>query len=347
MKQMLPKTITVHAGRKTGHLQGIAMDTAREYMYFSFTTCLLKTDLTGRVVGSVNGLVGHLGCIAWNAQDSRVYGSLEFKQDAIGRGILQNLGHTGKVQDGFYLVRFDPEKITRMDMDAEKDGVMEAVFLREVYEDYAAAGHRHGCSGIDGVTFAPDPAGSGKTCAFVAYGVYGDVTRADNDYQVILQYDPAELDAYAAPLDQNHMHRCGPESPMAKLFVYTGNTTYGIQNLEYDPHTGAMAAAVYPGEKPQFENFPMFFIDARQKPQEKPLRGCGMTGLTLPLTDLCGSPADGEIVGSWFDLGSTGMISLGDGRFYMARPFRDDIGDGGIIALYHLDRENRTFTVVE
>ena len=235
----------------------------------------------------------------------------------------------------------------RCGVTAEKDGVMEAVFLREVYEDYAAAGHRHGCSGIDGVTFAPDPAGSGKTCAFVAYGVYGDVTRADNDYQVILQYDPAELDAYAAPLDQNHMHRCGPESPMAKLFVYTGNTTYGIQNLEYDPHTGAMAAAVYPGEKPQFENFPMFFIDARQKPQEKPLRGCGMTGLTLPLTDLCGSPADGEIVGSWFDLGSTGMISLGDGRFYMARPFRDDIGDGGIIALYHLDRENRTFTVVE
>ena len=46
---------------KYGHCQGIAIDTKREFMYFSFTTALIKTDLAGNVVGTVTGLLGHLG----------------------------------------------------------------------------------------------------------------------------------------------------------------------------------------------------------------------------------------------------------------------------------------------
>ena len=42
-------------------------------------------------------------------------------------------------------------------MDAEKDGIMTAVYLKEVLNDYTAEGHRYGCSGIDGTTFAPMP----------------------------------------------------------------------------------------------------------------------------------------------------------------------------------------------
>jgi hypothetical protein len=66
-----PRLISV-GGFRDGHVQGIAVDAKREYMYFSFTTRLVKTDMHGRVVGSVKGLAGPLGCIAYNYEDGRV-----------------------------------------------------------------------------------------------------------------------------------------------------------------------------------------------------------------------------------------------------------------------------------
>ena len=40
--------LTIFSGNwKTPHVQGIAVDTKREFIYFSFTTMLLKTDLQG------------------------------------------------------------------------------------------------------------------------------------------------------------------------------------------------------------------------------------------------------------------------------------------------------------
>ena len=101
----LPRSITVQPTSAGGHLQGIAIDAEREYIYLSFTTGLVKTDFTGRIVASVTGLVGHLGCIAYNYEDGRVYGSLEFKIDIIGRGIMKNIGYKKEVQDGFYIVK--------------------------------------------------------------------------------------------------------------------------------------------------------------------------------------------------------------------------------------------------
>ena len=59
-----------------GHCQGIALDTEHRYLYFSFTTMLIKTDLEGRFIGSVTGLLGHLGCIDFCDRDGRLYGSL-------------------------------------------------------------------------------------------------------------------------------------------------------------------------------------------------------------------------------------------------------------------------------
>ena len=75
----------------TGHIQGIATDAERKYMYYSFTTSLIKTDMNGNVIGSVKGLAGHLGCIAYNYEDGRVYGSLEYKNDCIGTEILERI----------------------------------------------------------------------------------------------------------------------------------------------------------------------------------------------------------------------------------------------------------------
>ena len=58
------------------HIQGIAVDKKGGYIYYSFTTKLVKATLDGKIIGSVDGIVGHLGCIAFNEEDGCVYGSL-------------------------------------------------------------------------------------------------------------------------------------------------------------------------------------------------------------------------------------------------------------------------------
>lgn len=109
-------------------MQGIAVDLERGYIYFSFTTKLLKMDLAGNLIGSVDGLTGHLGCLTMNPADGRVYGSLEYKDDAIGKGIRKTLDgeSEGEDQTGFYIAVFDVDRIVRPDMDAERDRVMTA-----------------------------------------------------------------------------------------------------------------------------------------------------------------------------------------------------------------------------
>ena len=71
----LPKS--VYSGVwNSGHCQGVAVDTNRKYIYYAFTTTLVKTDLEGNLIGSVAGLLGHLGCIDFCDGDGRLYGSL-------------------------------------------------------------------------------------------------------------------------------------------------------------------------------------------------------------------------------------------------------------------------------
>ena len=74
--QNLPTTVKTGLQDKF-HVQGIAYDHERNCMYMSFTTSLVKVDMQGRVLGSVEGLTGHLGCIPLNPDDGRLYGSRE------------------------------------------------------------------------------------------------------------------------------------------------------------------------------------------------------------------------------------------------------------------------------
>ena len=135
--EQLPKQI--YSGEwKAGHVQGLAVDTKREYIYFSFTTMLIKMDMQGNIVGSVTGLLGHLGCIEFNDADGRIYGSLEYKDDSIGRGILKQENSNRKFDTAFYVAIFDVDKITREGMSAEKDGIMTTVYLPTVVEDFKA-----------------------------------------------------------------------------------------------------------------------------------------------------------------------------------------------------------------
>ena len=325
------------------HIQGMAVDEKNGWIYYSFTTMLVKTDIEGRPLGSVTGLIGHLGCISIDKTTGDVYGSLEYKHDAIGRGILQSLGG-GAFEDGFYLVRFRGTGVVREGMDAEKDGLMTAMFLPDVLADYRGKGepvngttpdHRYGCSGIDGVCLAPPPGGGTGEDIWIAYGVYGDAARSDNDHQVLLRCGKAVFDRYARPLRQGDMHRSGPPS-LPRYFVYTGNTVYGVQNLEYDPFTDCVFMAVYRGNKPGFPNRDIYAADWSVPAKTVPLRGLNETGLSLTLRGAEGPESD-AIAGWELPFGQYGLYARGDGRFYIAEPAAADGEESAYVYTYRFD----------
>lgn len=332
---------TIFSGvRGPFHVQGIAVDLKQGYIYFSFTTELLKMDLQGNLIGSVKGLTGHLGCLTMNPEDGRVYGSIEYKNDAIGREILKKLDSNEQTHntDAFYIAIFDVDKITRPDMDAEKDSVMTAVYLKEVVDDYYASvqnqgktvKHRHGCSGVDGISFGPafgTPKGS-KNYINIAYGVFEDTLRTDNEYQVLLNFDPEKLKAYERPLNQENPHRSGPDTCDHKYFVRTGNTAYGIQNLAYDPYTGYWFAAVYRGHKFQNPNYSLFAIDGSKPAVMQDLEGFDTPtrGEVLFLSEDGECDAKTGIRGWQVDYGTTGFCPIGNGDYYISHP---DGGEGG------------------
>ena len=306
------------------HVQGIAFDREHKYVYISFTTRFVKADMNGNIIGTVNGITGHLGCIDFNDEDGKVYGSIEYKHDSIGKGIISKIGATLAEEDAFYIAIFDVDKIDRPDMDAEKDGVMKAVYLPDVLADYSydenGTKHRYGCSGIDGTTIGPIP-GAGKdspSMLMVAYGIYGDLERKDNDCQVILQYDWRKFESVAKPLSQLAPHHEGVPAD-ERYFVYTGNTRYGIQNLEYDCFTGDYFAAVYVGQKPEFPNYSLFVIDGSAAPTEAEIPGLGgERGKLLSLKKVGLFDEKSGIYGYNFAHGDTGLYSIGNGYFYIS-----------------------------
>lgn len=320
------------------HVQGIAVDLERGYVYFSFTTSLLKTDMSGNLLGSVEGMTGHLGCISLNPADGRLYGSIEYKHDAIGKGILNTLdGVENDEHTGFYVAVFDVDKIDRPAMSAENDGVMTTVYIKEAVDDYCAsvenAGRKHehafGCSGIDGLTFAPDFSNpkSARPLLYVAYGIYSDTTRTDNDYQILLAYDPETLKPFESILSQKKLHTSGPRKPLHKYFVRTGNTSWGIQNLAYDKASGNTYAAVYGGKKSAYPNFTYFVIDGTQKAKRKKLRGVDGEPKAEQLSLLPQGEYDEEsdIWGWRFPYGTTGLCPIGNGYFYISHNSRDPL----------------------
>ncbi|WP_067818548.1 hypothetical protein [Actinomadura kijaniata] len=305
---------------KSGHVQGIAVDRRAGHMYFSFTNLLVKTDMAGKPIGSVTGFTGHLGDLAFNADDGRVYGSLEYK-----------------AAKSFYIAVFDVKKIDRMDMSAEDSGVVSTVYLKEVVEDYTAdmngdgvfdgntgatPDHRYGCSGIDGVAFGPAfGKRGGRQRLTVAYGVYSNTSRADNDHQVLLQYDVRRWKRYEKPLTQEAPHTSGPAATNGKYFVYTGNTTYGVQNLEYDPSARTWLMAAYKGVKPAFPNYSLFAVDGTARPRVRPLRGQpgGETGKVLPLAPRGERHAATGVRGWSGSSGQYGLVALGRGLYYVVQ----------------------------
>ncbi len=306
------------------HCQGVAVDRAKGEIYYSFTTRLVKTDLNGKLIGTVEGLTGHLGCIGFCEADGRVYGSLEYKNDAVGKGILRTLGKTGTHTAAFYCAVFNGAAITRAGMDAGADDVMRVVFLPDVTGAYLGMSpdglpHRWGCSGIDGAGWGKAP-GEDSDVLLIAAGIYGDPGRKDNDYQVLFRYNDALSwwDTVAVPLRAGQTPPAGARAD-ATLFLYTGNTEWGVQNLEYDAFTGDWYLAVYPGKKAAFPNYSLFVWDGARAAAPGVHRA---TGEPIPEVFL---KTQGDAGGSFFPYGSTGMVSLGGGLWYFSQEGRDPV----------------------
>ena len=314
------------------HVQGIAFDPVSKNLYLSFTTSLVKVDQQGNLIGSVINLTGHLGCMSYNPDDGRIYASLEYKHDVIGKGIMSGTNSVNSMEDAFYIAIFDGSKITRPNMDASE--VMTSVYIKEAVDDYNAivtnqgnqVEHRHGCSGIDGVAIGPKLGKSdGKNQIYIAYGVYGDKTRNDNNYQVILNYDIRKWKRYERTLNSQSLHHSGPKKANHKFFAWTGNTEWGIQNLAYDPNLHCLMAAVYRWKREGWENYDLYAIDTRQKPKKQTLNGIEptMKGKVLPLLEQGYHDIQHNTWGWHFPWGSTGLNPLGNGYYYISKNARN------------------------
>lgn len=269
------------------HVQGISYDSREKCFYCSFTTVFYKIDTEGNILGSIDDIRGHLGAMAFDPHTRKVYASLECKDDEIGRGISAVMGTDAykKDESRFYLAEIDVDSMT-----------MSTHELPEVRADYLAG--NYGCSGIDGVTIAP-AFGTGKgRYVYVAYGVYGDTSRKDNDYNILLCYRPGHF-----------------RKPVKKYFIHTGNTTYGIQNLAFDPCSDKMFLCVYRGRKESWPNYGTFALRMDQKPVRARLEAVPYHREKVwQLT---------EFEGWRPSLGSTGICSLGDGFFYLGESGRE------------------------
>jgi len=282
MSQTLVDSLRVYG--KDNHVQGIAYDQAGQCFYCSFTTAFYKVNTQGKIIGEINQIHGHLGAMTYDASSHKVYASLECKDDEIGKGISKGMGKQAYKHDDsrFYIAEIDVEKMSLTTHE-----------LSEVRNDYLAK--NYGCSGIDGMTIAPafGNADDGQRYLYVAYGIYGDTTRTDNDYNILLCYALDDL-----------------QTPLCKYFIHTGNTTYGVQNLAYDDYSKRTYMAVYPGAKKNYPNYKLFALDMRQAPYEGLLEG-------VPYH--IDKVWQASVLNGWyFKWGSTGLCPLGNGYYYIS-----------------------------
>ena len=169
---------------------------------------------------------------------------------------------------------------------------------------------------------------------------------------MILQYDRSVITEYALPLDQSAPHHSGPKTAEARYFFFTGNTRYGIQNLEYDAYRRRWLVAVYPGKKERFSNYPLYCIDGSVAPVMQTLLGrAGEKGLVLSHTEGGIQDKNPSVRGYRFSHGDTGMVSFGDGLYYFSHhgSNREEKSYWSTLTLYRAgeDGSDEPFVAVE
>lgn len=324
------------------HCQGVAIDKKNGYVYFSYTSMIVKIDWNGKIIGSVTGIKGHLGDLSFNEKDGKVYCSYN---------------PSGK--KAIYIAIFNVDKINKQGLKPTKD-IMRTVHLNEAYKDYThdyngdgkvegdvlSPDHRYGCSGIDAVCFGPSFKGdSGKdNLLTVCYGIFRNKNRDDNDYQVLLQYDVTGWwDNYGQPYSASKFHHTGPENCDGKYFVYTGNTNYGVQTIEYFDELNLWFLNCYDGNKPQFKKFTLFIVDGDVNPEKKKLKGQPKTDKQYVLSLYQDGVYDekNDIYGWYCTYGVQGMAYIGDGLFYIAQPYLNWTGTKAAICYLNVWNPNQ------
>ncbi len=343
-----------------GHLQSFAIDDDMQYIYASFTHDLVKVAVdTGEIVGTVTGFPGHLGGLTY--YDGRVYGALNYK----GRS---------------YLTVFECDEVTGTRTYDLKDETfidcMSTILLHEPTNDYNAdpALANYGMCGIDGITTgkAPD---TGETVLMVSYSINGDTDEEDYDYDynILIQYN---FDTFLEPdgsggtqIKPDYKYLYGPaDNPgpthSNKYFIYTGNTNYGVQNLEYDSVSNDYILAVYRGNTSDFSKFIMYHVDCDVPIQEnvtleylgKNAEAYAEKGLdkgnVLTLAQIGEVGIDGVVWGSFQNPEGgvdTGIEHLYGDYFFVSNSAEDGAGTDiwtATAMLYQYDRENDVYNKV-
>lgn len=303
-----------------GHVQGVDADRYGDYFYYSFMDRLVKQDNEGRIVGSVTGFDGHLGDVAYNKQDGKVYSTL-----------------TSDTEKKCYIAVFNPDAITRMNMTPAEVctfvyvgapvAALAATNGYELTDEWLATGGKYGVTNsIDSCTFGPKfGADDGKYYLTLGLGAAakatkitvngaqkGAVDRTDNDYLVIVQFDVSDWGDFASSI---LAEAGGPESFDGMYFHYYGYHDYGIQNICYDAYQDIYFMAAYDGSKGAATTpYSFYALDAKAV-EEKTLVGNGEeTGAVI-------SSKYGLSAGN-YDKGyayfcSVGFVSMHDGSYYM------------------------------
>ena len=314
----LPVTVKVNASF-SHHVQGMAVDTVNRCFYLSFTNCFVKTDFDGNLLASIDSINGHMGAMTYDYETGNVYATVEYKGDEIGSAISRSMGESVyEIENShFCLAVLDVSRLTRRDTPVNE--VMVTHELGEVKQDYR---NKYGCSGIDGITIAPPIGKKSGRRIYIAYGIYSDTTRTDNDHQILLEYKFNRLFA-----------------PSNKYFIFTGNTTYGVQNMAYDSYSGNILLACYGGQKEKYPNFSLFAVPQRQKAGKGILKGLEDDGkhLYLKLADDGIGESGDEIRGWMFSRATTGLCPLGNGFWYVAEAKHYGKRHGCTIQMYEWD----------
>ena len=320
------------------HCQGIAVDEDSGYIWYSYTTMLVKCSFDGKIVASVTGVPGHMGDITYNKADTKIY-----------------CGHYSSGRTGFYILIFDTTKITKMNMKPTKD-IVRSVYVKEAYEDYlfthkienedgtvTELPHRYGCSGIDGVTMGPDfMKKSKKELLTVAYGTYAEKSRKDNNYQVLLQYDVTGWwNDFGQDISQT-AHRSGP-AECGKFFVFTGNTTWGTQTMEYFDELNIWVLNCYKGVKESYNKYTLFAVDGDIKPKKQKLKGQPEADRQYVLSLYTDGSYDAKhnIWGWYSDYGVQGVAYVRDGLFYVCQPYKSWTGKKLAICYLNVWKTNK------
>ena len=325
----------------TGHVQGIVADTAGEYIYSSVTDVIVKQKADGTVVGTVIGFGGgserHVGDIAFNPDDGKLYVSMmtniQYGNAAADNSQVKNC----------YMVIIDPKDITEVGMMAED--VCSVVYIgtpivalaSERYGNWdLRLGGKYGVkNGIDSCTFGPAfGSKDGKKYltmvpAMAAHSQEVDgktaYDRSDVDYFTILQFDVSDWEKYAKPFNQLD-EASGPETADATYFYYAGFHDYGVQNLCYDQYKNVYFITTYATDyatpsRSRFPNYMFFVVDASYAEEKSLVGNEPETGLVL--RSAYGITHESGVCGFGLSA-SVGILSFGDGRYYVA-----SVAEGG------------------